>query len=333
MIREMKKIAFTICSFNYLAQAWTLADSLRQHAPEYECVVCISDRGRGRGDAERLDHRMLWVDAIGDEVLDEMRERYSVVEFCTSIKPLLFLHFFKTESAVQVVYLDPDVLLLHSLDCVNRELEHCEILVTPHALSPFPFDDCVPRESQVLKFGLYNLGFLALREGPGCREFLLWWWERTRRWCHMNPGEGLYTDQKWVDLAPLFFSHVSVSRNPGLNVAPWNLHERNPSLKEGCYFVHDFPLIFYHFSKYNPHSPQFMSAMHEKDEAFRYSFENRPILKRLYDEYRTELLAHDYDLFAGVSPSAWLTPDATGGAVSRSRGWIRRIGRCLRCMC
>ena len=34
---------------------------------------------------------------------------------------------------------------------------------------------------------------------------------------------GVYTDQRWCDLVPALFDGVKVLRDPGLNVASWNL--------------------------------------------------------------------------------------------------------------
>ena len=38
------KIAFTLCSINYLAQAKTLGDSLLTHNPEYTFIVGLVDK-------------------------------------------------------------------------------------------------------------------------------------------------------------------------------------------------------------------------------------------------------------------------------------------------
>ncbi len=41
---RMQKIALTICSINYLAQAKSLGDSLLKHNPEYTYLIGLVDR-------------------------------------------------------------------------------------------------------------------------------------------------------------------------------------------------------------------------------------------------------------------------------------------------
>ena len=79
---------------------------------------------------------------------------------------------------------------------------------------------------------------------------------------------GLFTDQKWVNLAPCFFDEVTVLRSPAFNVATWNVTNRKAtgSLEQGI-LINGEPLGFYHFSgfdsgdqmtmlkRYGAHSP------------------------------------------------------------------------------
>ena len=62
----------------------------------------------------------------------------------------------------------------------------------------------------------------------------------------------LFTDQKWVNLAPCMFDEVKVLRSPAFNVATWNLSTRKAtgSLKEGIQ-INGEDLGFYHFSGFD----------------------------------------------------------------------------------
>ena len=58
-----------------------------------------------------------------------------------------------------------------------------------------------------------------------------WWSDHCRRDCVVDPGEGLFVDQRWIDLAVTYFDH-HVVRDRGCNVAYWNLDER-PLVDDG----------------------------------------------------------------------------------------------------
>ena len=70
--------------------------------------------------------------------------------------------------------------------------------------------------------------------------------------CHNQIDCGLFTDQRWVDLAPAFFEGLKILRDPGYNVATWNLTHRTVagSLESGL-TVNGRPLCFFHFSGFD----------------------------------------------------------------------------------
>jgi hypothetical protein len=69
--------------------------------------------------------------------------------------------------------------------------------------------------------------------------------------------DGLFTDQKWMNLVPCFHDKgVLVSRNPGYNLAHWNMHARELRSIQGEYLVDGYPLVFFHFSGFDPHHPE-----------------------------------------------------------------------------
>ena len=62
---------------------------------------------------------------------------------------------------------------------------------------------------------------------------------------------GLGVDQKFTDLVPILFDKSLVLKDLGMNLAFWNIHERNVVKKEGQYFVNEkTPLRFIHFSSF-----------------------------------------------------------------------------------
>lgn len=55
------------------------------------------------------------------------------------------------------------------------DLDKYSILLTPHIYTPVPVDGKKPGENTFLNYGIYNLGFLALKNDFTAREFAHWW--------------------------------------------------------------------------------------------------------------------------------------------------------------
>jgi len=175
--------------------------------------------------------------------------KYTVLEANTAVKPYLLEHLLR-EGAQRVVYLDPDIQLFGPLTMVEEALERCRIVLTPHLTAPID-DDRFPDELAIMQSGTYNLGFLGLAAGDTTDAFLGWWRDRIFDRCISRVEQGLFVDQKWIDLVPGLFDGVHVLKDPGYNVAYWNLHSRRVELGEE-FRVNGRPLAFFHFSGIDP---------------------------------------------------------------------------------
>ena len=155
------------------------------------------------------------------------------------------------------------------LDGLERKLDRNSILLTPHLVEPETDRQAIlDNEICCLRHGVYNLGFLAVRTTGQGRRFIDWWADRLRQFCYDEVPNGLFTDQRWVDLAPAFFDDIAIVREPEYNVATWNLtHRRATGTAPYEIQINDRPLVFYHFSgfdsgaqrsmldRYGSHSP------------------------------------------------------------------------------
>jgi glycosyltransferase involved in cell wall biosynthesis len=104
-------------------------------------------------------------------------------------------------------------------------------------------------EFSVLQHGIYNLGFLGVKNSLEGRKFAAWWADRLSHFCYDDIPRGIFTDQRWVDLVPAYFSEHKILRDSIYNVCTWNLTHRTVtgSIHDG-FFVNDQPIAFYHFS-------------------------------------------------------------------------------------
>lgn len=290
------KLVFTICSNNYLAQAKTLADSVHKCLSDWNFVIGLVDEKTREVNYSELMCKVIPVGFVEPDIR-MLAEKYSIVELNTCVKPKFFKYLFDTYSAEAIVYLDPDTCVYHSFELLESLLEQNDAVVTPHILTPIPLDGKTPAEELFLNYGIYNLGFLAVRNSAEVYQFLDWWQERTYAKGFDKPSIGLFTDQIWINHLPVFLEKVAILKNPGYNMAPWNLHERKLSGKGPIYLVNEsWPLAFYHFSGFRMDKEN--DIHHDYN---RFSLNDRPDLKMLYDDYRKTVKAAHFKEYAQLT--------------------------------
>jgi hypothetical protein len=308
----MKKIAFTICSINYLAQAKTLGDSLLKFNPDYKYYIGLVDKlSVSSVDLNKLpDYEIVEVEHIKIEGFDDMFDRYNITELNTAVKPFFLKYFYdQNPDAISVSYFDPDIEVFKSLTDLDQSLEQYSLVLTPHTLSPYP-DGLNPKERDLLNTGVFNLGFIGTSRTSQTMDFLNWWQQKLRYECYIDLQNGMFVDQLWVNFAPIYWKNVLIDRHLGYNVAYWNLHERLLSNTENQYKINvDEALVFFHYSGYNPNKPEAISKYQN-----RYTFESRKDVKPLFDGYAKKLSNNDFDYFQQFKcaymkePEPWKPP-------------------------
>ena len=118
----------------------------------------------------------------------------------------------------------------------------------------------------------------------------------------------LFTDQRWMDLAPAFVPNTAILHHPGYNLAYWNLLHRPVTRGRGGWRAGGEPLHFVHFSAVDPLKPGEFSK-HQT----RFRTENLGGLRTLFETYVAQLLANGYEKYAKL-------PYAYGLLQRRSRG-------------
>ncbi|MEM7188118.1 MAG: hypothetical protein AAF439_00780 [Pseudomonadota bacterium] len=249
----MKFAVYTSCSLNYLPKARALAESLRRHQPDASLTLCLNDVCPAWLDLDAEPFDQIWL----PEDLGYDRAwvfKHNVMELCTAVKGRALLRLMEEEEADFHVYLDPDVYLFHPLDPIGEYMDGASIGLIPHILKPEETEIGVRMtEMSVTEHGIYNLGHLIVRPDANARSFAEWWASRLDAYCYDDRERGLFTDQRWVDLAPAIFDGVRILRVPNLDVASWNLFGRTiQQLPDHTFTVDDYPLITYHFSGTGP---------------------------------------------------------------------------------
>jgi glycosyltransferase involved in cell wall biosynthesis len=256
-----QKFFFTSINLDYLDKAITLWQSLLIFEANAQFITVVVEPGLTKFQLEEqlkvrnfpfelskvlLAHDIPW------NWIAKM-DGLSVVEACTAIKASAAKFLLASSLNTQVVYLDPDMQVYGSLSEVDLLLDQSSFVLTPHLLEPPSNKESIVRNeiAGAMVHGVYNLGFFAVKNTRQGFEILDWWESRLEKFCKAETGKGIFTDQKWFDIATIYFNDLSVLMHPGYNVAPWNLAERFLTNDNGMICVDGFPLKIFHFSAFD----------------------------------------------------------------------------------
>jgi hypothetical protein len=260
MIKSRKHLIFTVIAPNYGPQAMILGESIAKSMPDTVFrIVVLQDCPDMAYIQNGINSYLSFNDAAVDHEAVSFQDfdwsefdvtncvnQYDLLEFATSVKPTILKNYI-SQGYERVTYLDPDIQVF--ADFTELFDVRKSIAVTPHILQDFPMDTKLPDQQSILYAGIYNLGFISVT--AGALPFLEWWEKKLNKYCSMDVQAGYHVDQRWVDWA-INFVDIDVVRDPGLNVAYWNLHER--TIKNGSiYRVNSvesdkYELRFFHFS-------------------------------------------------------------------------------------
>ena len=296
--------AGTIIASNYLEMAKLLAGSFLDHHPDGTfAILLVDDLVVAAPADDRIDVlRLADLDLSADEI-EVMRSIYDVMELATAVKPALLQTLLVDDELA--CYIDPDIYVYGSFADVVDPARGVGIVLTPHVLEPIPRDGCHPTEREIMQSGVMNLGFIAVGRPAG--RFLAWWRERLLVDAVSAVESNLFTDQRWIDWVPALFDHV-VARDPGMNIAWWNIHERELVRgDDGAVLANGRPLRFVHFSGYSPASPETLSK-HQVSPP-RTEHTEGSVIRQLADEYGHRLIASGHAERIGVPYQYGTTAD------------------------
>ena len=216
--------ACTIVARNYLGFARVLAESFLAQHPDSVFSTLVIDAELGVADScepfavispSQLD--------LPAEEFHRMAVMYDVTELATALKPWLLRHLIE-HGADAAVYIDPDIMLFSPIDDVPAMVAEHGIALTPHSLGPMPRDALLPSEADIMGSGVYNLGFIGVGRQPcrscsGGRSACCATRSRLPTRC-CSPTSAGSTSYRAT-------SPHHIIRDPGFNVAYWNLDERS----------------------------------------------------------------------------------------------------------
>jgi hypothetical protein len=241
--------AFTSATKSYLPKVRVLSNSLAKYHPEICFIIGMADvvpvgsnlSGFGMHDTitvEQLKMPSSWI------------FQHSIVELSTAIKPFIFKKIMELDDCDAILYFDPDIVVYSQLNDLVQAFDKNSILLVPHLTQPDVWS--VPENELIaLQFGIYNLGFLGVKNDTKGKQFVNWWAKRLERYCFDDRNKGLFTDQKWADLVPALFEGVAILKSSRFDVASWNAPTRSISRFGNTIMVDGNPIGFYHFTGFD----------------------------------------------------------------------------------
>lgn len=244
------KSGATIVTKSHLVFAVTMFRSLRSFCPEFDFFIIVTD-GNASSVPETIDgFAVLSAEALAEiEPFGLIKERYQDFQqdaYRWSLKPVA-LEYLLNKGYCQAFFFDCDLFFFNDPHKAFATLDEKAMILSPHWRAIDPYKD--PVNFQILRTsGHYNAGFIGASEKglPALR----WWAKVCAHTCTKDSAKGLYDDQAYLDILPVYFEGISSLKNKGLNVANWNqqICAREKS-KNGEILINGIdPIVFIHFT-------------------------------------------------------------------------------------
>ena len=168
---------FTSVAVNYLPKARVLADSVKRFHPDacFHLLLCDAVPAELRASQHPFDT----ITQVEELPIDNVRQwifKHTLVELCTAVKGTFCQKLLAEHPGEAVFYLDPDIVVLGSLDPLLESLRAGDALVTPHQTEPNATPEGImDNELSALRHGAFNLGFLGVAPTAEGRRFADWW--------------------------------------------------------------------------------------------------------------------------------------------------------------
>lgn len=265
-----RQLVFTITDGAHLPQALTCVESAVRHAASAtDYAVVTLDTPPHTAPSVRI----IPASDLPGSVVDGPAAKFRGDALRWALKPCALLHFLDHYEGV--IYVDNDIYFQGGYEFLWATCR--DVLLTPHwrplrlqgrrglpapghADPPRPagrrhkFEELV---SYSLVHGYFNAGFVAARR-PG-RPAVAWWRDLCLWKCEVRPEEGLYVDQRYLDLMYMAFKGVRRVSHRGCNIAHWNyLTNRRVRQADGSWLINGrWRPVFSHFSSRPVDDPEY----------------------------------------------------------------------------
>ena len=231
--------------------------------------------------------------------------KYDAFELSTAVRPYAHQYLRDKTDCSCWIYLDSDLYPVGEILSLLDKDETSEIFVSPHRLSPSSGVYGPQGDYGLLKSGTFNGGFLGIRRGLLSSAFIDWFLKCCEERC-FHLYEHCYGDQLWFNLVPVYFESLCVVRHLGANIGYWNIDERPLEYdSQRNLVVNGAPVLFLHFSGWDPDHPEIMSRYFSDETVpkpwFDYAQEYSRALKQVMEKFPRDI-PYRWSTYEDASP-------------------------------
>ena len=291
----MSTIYCTYFDKGFLLKGLALYESLIRYSPDAKLWVLAFDEYTYKilNKLKLKGVTVIKLSNFEDRELLAVKPTRQFFEYYWTCSPSLPLYVFnKNKDANYVVYLDADLYFYSDVAPGVREIGDKSILIVEHR---FPKG----REGIAETAGKFNVAFNVFKrdiEGINC---LKRWRGQTIEWCYAQPENGKMGDQMYLNEWPKLYKNVVLSKNLGVDAAPWNISQYKVKKTNGYIYINQDKLICYHFHQFQILSATSFSRVH----GFTLSKE---VVENIYIPYEIEI-KKQYKRLRNIDPTFTIT--------------------------
>lgn len=267
----------------YLPRALTLIESIRAQGDQSEVwALCLDEASYGYLNSAYMPgvhaFSLHQLEEFEPKIL-EVKSQRSRVEYIFTVGPTF--HQFVMKNHVGegdvLVYLDADLFFFENPGLVLEAMNGSSVGIIEHRYKKL-------LKAKLEKYGLFNVGWAGFRNDEAGRKVLNWWAERCIDWCFDTPQkDGRYADQGYLNWFP-DFEGVTVLKQAGFNLAPWNTGSHEISYDFGKAKADGQPLVFFHF-----HGIREIKNWYITSQLVYKNFATKALIKNVYTPYLGQL--------------------------------------------
>ena len=246
----------TVVTPSHLHLARALAKSLEtSENSETLYVLLVNEDESFYPEKLHQNIKIIKISELNRELPENMCWYFDNFELCNALKPFIVEWVFQ-QGFKKVIFLDADIYVVSPFAPIWETLNSYPLLLTPHHIYPPTLGLTYTDESAVADMGIFNGGFAGWSAGEKALKMLDWMCTRFPVYGFCDRKNGMFVDQKLLPLLIQYFHDtIGISKDPRLNIAFWNCHERIVSIQDEIFFIEGNHAIFFHMSGFRLTSP------------------------------------------------------------------------------